>query len=374
MRQVLKVLGCSALLLLTGCGEQTPLTTEPEAPDALETARGEIAAFEAEMKALENELSAPGKRGNAVVLSAGSVDGLAAAIAQAGPGGTVLVQSGMHVESGPVTISETVKILGEPGAVLQIDTGPWPTELAYVQPALYVLNATHVVIWGVDVRPPPGTMGGAAILVEDSPHTVVGESVIEAHQFGVVVHGGDHARIWKNRISTVGLDTGLLTNGVLVTVGSHARVVGNEASNALIGIFVSDEEGLLAHNRAHENFIGFVLCKERGHPGPGSELKAEQAANGWKAVGNNGHDNLNAGYLVIDGAHNNLLAHNAAANNGTYDIELTGDTYRFGFLAPFAFENRVTVGPFRDLTVKDCGVNNRIVGGIRIDTAVDPCL
>jgi hypothetical protein len=40
-----------------------------------------------------------------VALPAGSIDGLAAAIASAGPGGTVILKSGLHTESGTVTVA-----------------------------------------------------------------------------------------------------------------------------------------------------------------------------------------------------------------------------------------------------------------------------
>jgi hypothetical protein len=100
----------------------------------------------------------------------------------------------------------------------------------------------------------------------------------------------------------------------------------------------------------------------------GSDLSGEQ----WIARWNDTHDNLDAGYLVIDGANNNLLANNAAANNATYDIELVGDSMRFGFLTPFSFENTVFVeSPSH--TVKDCGVDNTVVGGTQIDITQDPC-
>lgn len=87
---------------------------------------------------------------------------------------------------------------------------------------------------------------------------------------------------------------------------------------------------------------------------------------------NDASDNLDTGHLVIDGANHNFLVNNTASNNGTYDIELVWDSYRFGFLTPACFENTVIVGsPNR--TVKDCGIGNTVIGGTQIDITAAPC-
>ena len=82
---------------------------------------------------------------------------------------------------------------------------------------------------------------------------------------------------------------------------------------------------------------------------------------------------FDVGYLVIDGANNNTLINNQGGNNARVDMELTADTYRFGFLTPKSFDNFVDARSHQDLTIKDCGDNNRVVGGVQIDTGVDAC-
>ena len=76
---------------------------------------------------------------------------------------------------------------------------------------------------------------------------------------------------------------------------------------------------------------------------------------------------------MIDGANNNTLENNNASNNGTYDFDLTGDTYRFGYLTPKSFNNKVNAGQFQSVTIKNCGDNNTIVGGQLVDNNQDPC-
>ena len=84
-------------------------------------------------------------------------------------------------------------------------------------------------------------------------------------------------------------------------------------------------------------------------------------------------DNLNVGYVVIDGANRNILENNNAARNGSYDMELTTDSYRFGFLTPMSYDNTVNAGSFQNIRIKDCGRNNKITGGIKVNTTTDPC-
>jgi hypothetical protein len=80
------------------------------------------------------------------------------------------------------------------------------------------------------------------------------------------------------------------------------------------------------------------------------------------------------GYLVIDGAHHNLLVNNRASHNSVYDIELVGDSFRAGFLTPTSHDNLVAIGSAKLLVVKDCGDHNRVVGpAILVDLSADPC-
>ena len=105
------------------------------------------------------------------------------------------------------------------------------------------------------------------------------------------------------------------------------------------------------------------LGRPYGSAEPGSE---------WQVVNNYAAGNY-WGYLVIDGAHHNTLNNNAAAGNAVYDLEMVGDSLRFGFPTPPAHDNAANIGAYRDMKVKDCGINNRIVGGTPVDITQDPC-
>jgi hypothetical protein len=157
--------------------------------------------------------------------------------------------------------------------------------------------------------------------------------------------------------------------------GINARIEGNDVSGAIFGVWCCDKNGIYQQNYTHGNLIGMILCKvpENGILLPsGNFTGAALAATNWKCK-NNQSDNNAYGYLVIDGARDNLLENNAAGNNAAYDMELTGDTYRFGFLTPASVNNTVKAGAYQNITIKDCGINNKVTGGIQVDTNLDPC-
>jgi len=318
-------------------------------------------------------------RGRKVVeIPDGSVDALAAAIAQVRDGGVVLLRSGRHKESGMVTVDHSVKIVGEPGAILVSDTEPGAGLPARVDPALHILGASHVVVWGLDFQPAE-TIGGTAVLIENSPDAIIGHNTMRACQFGVLIQEGERATIIENTIITTSAwRAGELAAvyGIVAINGEHVEIEGNDVSNAFFGIWVCDKNGKVEQNNLHENYIGLIFCKaaESDFTLPnGNSAPAEFTATSWRATGNNSTHNLDAGYLVIDGANNNLLESNAASNNGTYGIDLAGDSFRFGFFTPKCFDNKVVAGQFQEVKIKDCGENNTVIGGRLVDNSQDPC-
>lgn len=310
---------------------------------------------------------------------AGSVNALAQAIADACDGGVIYLKAGEHTESEPVLINKRVKIIGESGAILKIHsdlslvdtlTGTLP-----LHPALHVLNAPGTLIQDLEIRP-LNTDGGTAILYENSPQSATIHCTITGFQFSVAVEKSDRMAIMRNTIVVSGAwQTGQVpqAHGIIVANGKSAYVSDNDVSNALFGIWACDKYGTCERNTTHANFIGIILCKvPAGFRLPSGEVTgSEFPATLWKTRQNQSHNNFNVGYLVIDGSNNNLLENNDAGNNAAYDYELTTDTYRFGFLTPFAFDNTVYAKPGQ--TVKDCGVNNTVVGGVLIDTTSDVC-
>jgi hypothetical protein len=195
-----------AAFVLFGCSDQVPAPVSPSdvevlSPEVPQEVLDEIAELERIAEAPDGGVSYWFTEGDHLVdgnhlvveLPPGSVDALADAIAAAGSGGVVRVRSGMHTESCTVTITDRVKIVGESGAVLQVDTDPLQTSSS-IEPALHIFNADRVVIWGLEIVP-ANPIGGTAILVEDSRKTLIARNTMRDHEISILLEHGDKATI-----------------------------------------------------------------------------------------------------------------------------------------------------------------------------------
>ncbi len=314
-------------------------------------------------------------RADTVKLAPGA-DGLGAAIAAAGPGGTIIVQPGLHTESGTVVISAPVTIVGKPGAVLESVSVPSVVYPLEVHAAIHVMGTPGVAIKGLQIRPPDGTEGNTGIMLENAPGTLVSGTQITNEQFGILVRGSDDVEIAGTTIAAAsGWTVGEFPegHGIVVIGGARASIHGNNVSGALFDIWACDRDGSLAQNVLSDAFAGLVLCRvpDGNFLISGSDAGAPAPASGWIAVNNEATGNA-WGYLVIDGAHDNTLTNNDASGNSTYDIELAGDTSRFGTPLATSSRTQVTIGSAKNLTIKDCGQDDQ-VNAATIDTTVDPC-
>jgi len=375
-----------ALLFVTaaGCSRSVPVAPSDESTSAA-TAVARIPHVDrTELDQMEQLAAMPdggagvlGHGRKLVEVPAGSHDALAAAIDQAGAHGMVVLMSGVHEESGTVEISIPVTVMGEAGAELVSSVGGLaPVLPIQVAPVIHIV-ASHVSIQNLTFRPASGD-GNTAILVDGAEHTVVFRNQFSGYQFSVVVASGDENRIWHNTIQTNGAwQTGAISFafGITLANGAHASVMDNTVSNSVFGIFVSGPQGEMAFNTAQGNFIGIVLCKvaQALILPDGTLTGAETSCHEWVVVDNTSVSNFTTGLLVIDGANNNVIADNASSGNGTFDVDLTGDTNRLGFFAPASFENTFIAGSYSNIEVRDCGIDNQIIGGALVDNTVVPC-
>ena len=314
-------------------------------------------------------------------IPAGSNNVLAAAIKNACAGGVIYLKAGAHTESASLVVDKSLIFVGETGASLKIKStySNTVTGQTSFKPAFEVLNAPNSAFVNLDIQA-LDSIGGAAILFENSGQSGVLLSKFTNFQFGVVNQNSDRMTILKNTLTmTNAWQRGIIVQamGILNINGTSQYIAQNEVSGGLIGIFISDKWNTVENNYTHGNAIGINTCQY----GPGTTILpsgvltgATTQAIGCKINNNKSTDNLSTGIVVIDGSNLNVLNNNELARNGQYDIELASDTKRLGFLQPASYNNTVNVGSFPNIIIKDCGNNNKINGGgVMINTATDPC-
>lgn len=367
-----------SLFVLVSCQKDLPTPTPsqltPSQKEIIDRADAQVAQVQREVFTLR---AAVVQRvpADAVTLPAGSVDGLADAIAAAGEGGTVLIEAGEHLERGTVLITQKVRIVGEEGAVIVSATQPMQIA-GVVQAVLHIKDVAGVLVDGVDFRAETDP-GGTAILIDHAERTFISNNRMSGFQHGVLNHHGDRSYIGKNEISSSLIwqdGFQILTHGIINMNGDRVRIFNNNISNSVFGVWACDEKGLLFGNNAHSNYMGMILCKVGEFiPMPdGSIVGSEQAGTQWTVLRNTTNNNFHVGLAAIDGGNKSLLLMNAASGNVDAQIELAGPTTRFGGPPlPTSFNNTVISLP--GVSVKDCGVDNSVHGGIMIDTDAVPC-
>lgn len=364
-----------AILVFSAC-QKAPLITENERipeKQLIREAEAKINLAQAEAMKIR-QLVTLRMPSNAVTLPAGSVDGLAAAIAAAGTGGTVLVETGEHYESRSVVVDRRVNIIGEPGSILISGAQPL-LEAGKVDPALYLKDASGILIHGLDIRAETN-QGGTGIYMEQADKAYISDNRLIDFEFSIVNQHSNHSYITRNTIvgtSAWQTNPTIEVYGIINMNGDRVRIFNNHITNTVFGIWACDEDGLMSGNTTNGNYIGIILCKvPTAIPLPdGSIGGSENSGTNWITQHNTANSNFHVGIIVIDGANNNLLVMNKATGNTDADVELAGDSERFGFLVPTSFDNKLISA--NGINIKDCGVNNSVHGGDIIDTALNPC-
>lgn len=313
------------------------------------------------------------RSGTTVSVPAGSTDALAAAIADAGEGGTVILEAGMHTETAQVTVETKVRIKGEDGAEMVLHALDILDYNTPIYPGI-LITADGVVIEGISFSPDV-TIGGIGIWNEGNK-MAVNNCVFNGFQVSLLNNGGIQWRVHHNDItsSDIWFSNELAdAYGIINMNGHSASITNNNVRQSVFGIWECAQGGIAMGNETSGNFFGHILCKvpEAWIDYSGTLVGAAAPANHWIVALNNSHDNYYGGIVTIDGAYSNLLVANTTSNNANYDFEFVGDSERFGFLTPFTHDNRGYFKPGQ--TVKDCGVDNKINGGIQIDIEADPC-
>lgn len=373
MRKLVLMLFTSLALLASGCSRQLPVAPAGGQADLSADAPVDMTALDKLERIAARRDHGFGviSDGRPVVtVPAGSVNALAAAITAAGANGVVLLKAGVHTESGTVQITQPVTVFGEPGAQLVSAAGT--AVPGWWHPALDV-RGDHVTIQGLDIvssradAQATGVWFGAG-----GDDGMLFDNRISGFVQSALINRANRVKVWRNRF-----DVAAGGDGLDIPNGRELSVLRNEVLNAgFVGMFLSGTNSVAAYNNAHDCYIGLLFCKVPAGslplPEGGTDGSDVSAAN-WFATGNEAVNNFNDGILVIDGANHSVLTNNPCSGNGGYDIELAGDSFRFGFLTPTSHEIKLISSRYPDTRVKNCGANNTVVGGSLVDNGFDPC-
>ena len=362
-------------VLLASCGKDSSTSTDiiSQKTEYIETAEQKLS----EIESLVNQSDFTGER-KVVDLPAGSVNGLQAAIEEAGPNGIVNVKSGLHVEDVTVTVNFTVQIIGEEGAVIESNY-PAMLDSVVVTPVIRIENSDFVHVKNIQfVAGTESGEGNVGVLVYNAGYAHIKDNDFQGYQMAVLVDDSEFTFIEDNT------GNGLFSKGYGVLNGSigictlgdtNTRIKNNYMAGFGTGYFASGSYGIYHGNTAEGGETGFFYCTGAfGVLPDGTPIAASESANNWIGISNLAK-NTGIGHLIIDGVNNCKLINNSAENCALYDVEFVGPTLRFGTPEPLptSFENVFIDDPNTDIEVKDCGIDNVIQGGQLVDTAEDPC-
>ncbi len=367
------------LLLLAGCAKDDNLTndkvtadTNPALLKAQIAVNDAVAELEADYFSYQNSTEEISNR-SFVFLPPGSINGLAAAIEEAGPGGTVFVQAGKHYESSPIVITFPVFIFGEPGSIIYFDLEePSNDATAPVKPAFHLINVVNARLQSLEIYPADEKEAMLAVLAEKCKNTWIADLKLKNFLTGIFMDDSDDMRVYGNKI--IGTETGV---GIGLSDGYNTKIRGNVVSNFQSGILPVGQKGIAFGNETHDCEYGIIFSglSEIVLPS-GTVAKTTEAATEWTVKDNNSHHN-DWGYALVGGANNNYVFDNAASENKVYDIELADETDRFDPEKPLppSHDNVVKSdeGDFKKLVIKRCGLNNLVIGGKLVDNLIDAC-
>jgi nitrous oxidase accessory protein NosD len=309
-------------------------------------------------------------------IPAGSVNALSAAIAATCNGGVIYLKAGLHTENARISISKTVKILGEAGAVLKLNSTLSPFTAAGtfpIAPAIHVLNASSVLIQGLDIQTTGGE-GSTAILLQNAPESAVMNCKITNFQVSIVVEKSDRVVLMRNKIvgGTSWQTQAVESDGIVVVNGKSPYLAENDVTSTVFGAWICDTWGTCQQNTFNGNLFGIVLCNvpQYFELPDATVTGALVPCTRWKVVNNKAKANLDNGITVIDGANGNIITQNEVTGNGSSpfagtaaDIEIFSDSQIFGFLTPKAYDNYVDATQFPGSNIRNCSTGNTILGG-----------
>lgn len=314
---------------------------------------------------------------NEIVIPAGSVDALTKAIDDIEENGIIRLAAGTHSESGTVTINKKIKIVGDNGAILVVNTQPTIVPEEPLQPAIHVNGVEGFCIENIELRP-SDAIGGTGFILEQSNNSCITNCKIYNHQYSICIQASDDVKIKGNRLECANgwkTGTGPAAHGILLINGKRAHIESNHISQAIFGAWIGDLGGYFIDNTIEDNYIGVVPCAipDSSAVMPRSNVAYTMIPGSFWTVSNNVCRNNGVGILLYDGASECVVENNDCSNNTIIDIEL-GKQQEAGegsLNLPFPVDrtkkNKVIGGNFPNVRVRDCGWGNQVIGAVVVN-------
>ena len=257
------------------------------------------------------------------------------ALATAEPGQTLLLGAGIH--AGPLTLDRPVRLIAQPGAVIE---GPG-------HGTVVLLEADGITLEGLEIRGSGGDLShdDAVVRLKQSHDIRIADCRIKARAFGIYIEaGGGHRlernqvvgdatlalasrgngiHLWHTRDNTVRDNTlADVRDGVYLSFAHDNRIVGNRGRGLRYGIhYMYSERNLLRENHFSNGTGGIAMMfsmrnrVEANHTVNNRDFGILcQQLESSTVVGN--HAERNGRGLFIEGSVGNRFADNRIRANG----------------------------------------------------------
>jgi len=177
--------------------------------------------------------------------------GVAAAVAAAPPGATVLVRAGEYREPERIVVSKSLTLLGEAGAVLDGSAAG----------VILEIRADSVTVRGLTFRnvAPSHVEDRAAIMVDQARYCRIENNVLENTFFGIYLANSGDCTVANNRLHASNQRETASGNGIHLWYSKNVVIVGNQIRGHRDGIYFEFVEDSRVEDNVSEANLRYGL-------------------------------------------------------------------------------------------------------------------
>jgi nitrous oxidase accessory protein len=244
---------------------------------------------------------------------------LESVLARARTGDELVLESGRH--PGPIRIEKSLRLRGEPGAVL---AGPGEGTVLTLAADGIELKDLTVRGSGMDL-----SRDDAVVLLLEARNILVENCLVESRAFGIYLRGGGGHRVRHNRIEgDASLDPARRGNGIHLWHSERNEVSDNRIAATRDGIYLSfAHENLISRNEGTSLRYGIHYMYSERNTLTGNRFTrstggiALMFSLGNRIESNETHDNRDFGILCQQLERSTLVANRARGNGRGFYLE-----------------------------------------------------